>query len=46
MTELSKEKPALKTAENHVTTFVKTLETVDKILTQQMAHLGQTSSGT
>ncbi|OQV18010.1 hypothetical protein BV898_07951 [Hypsibius exemplaris] len=45
LTELGKEKTAMKSAETQAQTFLKTLEKVDGVLAQKISHLGQISSG-
>ncbi|XP_025080150.1 mediator of RNA polymerase II transcription subunit 11-like isoform X2 [Pomacea canaliculata] len=43
--ELSKDKPILKHAEGHTTTFIKTLQEVENGLMQQITYLMQVTTG-
>ncbi|XP_074657524.1 mediator of RNA polymerase II transcription subunit 11-like [Tubulanus polymorphus] len=45
MTEMSKDKPSQKGVENHTHNFLKTLESVEKGLTNQINYLTQFSTG-
>ena len=43
--ELSKDKPALKHAESHTSSFIKTLQEVESALMQQITYLMQVTTG-
>ena len=43
--ELSKDKPALKHAESHTSSFIKTLQEVETALMQQISYLMQVTTG-